>query len=491
MLGNKRCPEWLIRRSLSDEVEGIRAGGEILRGLTPSRLPRFDSELHGRSWTAPGWFPSLWRIKPRHVERLAKASGLPEATGVVLAAHPSGWVRQAALPLLEQCATPLAVGMLVLRSNDWVPPIRAQAQGHLEAVVVANKAEALVPALPLLEQLAAGEPRSGGFAAGLLRLMADRLPAGSLLAGLKHGDRRVRRSSARLLVRTGPPGAALDAALEQDDAITACIVAEAVAEQDKSLAFSKRLTESRAPRLRRLGLLRLLEEPGEVAEAAARKALFDPSGHVRALGQDYLLRSGVGVRGLYTDMLGSHPQMAILGLAETGARDDARRIAAHATHPSARVRAAVCRAIAVLDAQGHRETLLALVDDRSVRVARPAAIAIVRSGATPRELDRLWSLVTTKPAGVAVLAAFASLDRWVQLLYAFRALSSGVAADAGAFALDRVLSRWNASFTSPSPDRGPELVGMLPRVMASLDPARARLLELTVRPCLRPPNREG
>jgi hypothetical protein len=127
VFGSKWWSKRSAEASLSDEVAGILAGSGILSHLTPNGLARFDSELHGRSWTAPNWFQSLWQVKAQHVATLAKISGAPEATAVILAAHPSGWVREAALPLLGQCSTPLSVGMLVLRSNDWVIPIRVRA----------------------------------------------------------------------------------------------------------------------------------------------------------------------------------------------------------------------------------------------------------------------------------------------------------------------------------------------------------------------------
>jgi hypothetical protein len=481
VFGNKWWSKRSAAPSLSDEVAGILAGADILRRLTPSGLARFDSELHGRSWTAPSWFQSLWKVHAQHVAPLAKISGAPEATAVILAAHPSGWVREAALPLLEQCSTPLAVGMLVLRSNDWVAPIRVRAQDLLKTLVLGNNAHCLLPVLPLVEQLAAEASRSATFAADILDLMTERLPTDALLAGLVHADRRVRHSSARLLVKMGLPGATLDAALAQNDPLTGAIVAEAAAERDKSPAMTKRLITAKTPRVRRLGLLRVLAEAGAAAEDTARKTLIDRNRYVRGLAQRYLARLGVDVPGHYTSLLDSHPAVAALGLAETGTRDDAARIAVHATHPAARVRDAVCRALAILDAQSHRDLFLSLVRDRSVRVARHAAGAIVCSGATPGELDQLWSLVTTTPAGAAVLSAFALLDRWTQLIYAFRAIASGVGKEAGALMLDRVLSRWNTSFTSPSPERGRELATLLPSVVSSLDPSRAHLLQFTIR----------
>ncbi len=473
-------PGWLPGANLTSEVDGIRAGREILRRLGPGGLARFDATLHGRSWTAPRWFPSLWEVEPHHVDRLAELSGDTEATAVILAAHPSGWVRQAALPLLQASATPMALGMLVLRSNDWVEPIRRDAQARLRAAAAGEDGQRLVSVLPAVEQLASVPSRSGEFAKELLAYLGDRLATTTLESGLRDASVRVRRSSARLLVAKGLPGDALDIAFSQGDAVTASIVAEAAARSDPSQTMSERLMAARSPRIRRLGLLRLMGQGASTADSAARKALLDRHVHVRSEAQRFLARHGEAVNLVYAGWLESRPAIAILGLAETGGEADARRVISYASHPSSRVREAVSLTIAKLDPHAHRQVLLDLARDPSVRVARRAASAIVRSSADAAELDYLWSLVATPCGRGAVLSAFEGLDRWVQLTYAFRAVSSSVAREEGAFILERVMARWNASFTAPAADRARELAALLPKVVRRLDPKAARQVEFTV-----------
>ncbi len=473
-------PSWLPGAPLAGEVEGIRAGREIRHQISPESLGRFDATLHGRSWTAPKWFPSLWDVKRHHVDLLAELSGDAEATGVILAAHPSGWVRQAALPLLQASATPMALGMLVLRSNDWVEPIRRDAQARLRVVAAGDNGQRLVAALPAVEQLARTPSRSGEFAKELLAYLGDRLTTTTLASGLRDASVRVRRSSARLLVAKGVPEGALEIALGQGDAITASVVAEAAARSDPSQAMSERLMSARTPRIRRLGLLRLLEPGGSTAESYARKALLDGHVHVRSEAQRFLARNGVAVNVLYAGWLESHPAIAILGLCETGSEADAGRVISYASNPSPRVRDAVCLAIEKLDPHGRRQVLLELARDPSFRVARRAASAIVRSSADAAELDYLWSLVATPSGRRVVLSAFEALDRWVQLTYAFRAVSSNAAREEGLFILERVMARWNASFTAPAADRARELAALLPNVIRQLESKAARQVEFTV-----------
>jgi hypothetical protein len=78
------------------------------------------------------------------------------------------------------------------------------------------------------------------------------------------------------------------------------------------------------------------------------------------------------------------------------------------------------------------------------------------------------------------LSAFEGLDRWVQLTYAFRAVSSNVAREEGLLILERVMARWNASFTAPEANRARELAALLPDVICQLESKAARQVEFTV-----------
>jgi hypothetical protein len=86
----------------------------------------------------------------------------------------------------------------------------------------------------------------------------------------------------------------------------------------------------------------------------------------------------------------------------------------------------------------------------------------------------------TQPGKRAVLSAFKSLDRWLQLTYAFRAISSGVAHNEGMLLLEHVMRRWNASFTTPSAERARALASLLPNVIGRLESKAVHELELTV-----------
>jgi HEAT repeat protein len=477
-----RWTDWWRGAREPQPAEGIRAGRQILERMGPRRLAHFDASMRARSLAAPEWFPSLLSIKPHDVQRLARLTGDAESTGVILAAHPSGWVRQAALPLLDESSTPLALGMLVLRANDWVDAIRQDAQSRLVQRVAVADADPLLAVLPAVERLARVNSRSTAFARDLLRAVTDRLTAAVLAQGLQDPDRSVRRSCARLLVIRGvTPPEVVDLALRQDDPETTWVLAAAAVGSVGSSPLCRRLLAARTPRLRRLALACLIERGGQPADDAARQALADRDGHVRKQAQEHVAASGGDLRAFYGGLLPAKPAVAILGLAETGEEADVERILSYASNPTPGVRAAVAVAIARLNPRACRRTLRQLAGDPSARVARTAVSGVVSTNPDAAELDALWALVTTAPADRIVPKAFQSLDRWVQLTYAFRALASAVAGLQGSIVLAHVMRRWNSSFTAPSRRQADELASLLPLVLRRLEPEVARELEFTVK----------
>lgn len=176
---------------------------------------------------------------------------------------------------------------------------------------------------------------------------------------------------------------------------------------------------------------------------------------------------------------------AIQGLSELDAKEYLSRVIPLATHASARVREAVCVAIERLGGSQPRDVLFKLVGDSSRRVAHSAGLILVRSGLDATELDHLWDCAVQR-SDRGLLPVWASLDRWVQLLYAARGLRSGrpTAVDLAGVLRDRIDARWNQAFTPPLDSmRGP-LCDALHEALPMMPPGRARLLRMSLRPYL-------
>jgi hypothetical protein len=311
-------------RDIQDMAAALDEGRTALGRALPGDLRRLDARLRSRSPWDSEWIVRLSSVSPRAVQAAVEAFGGVDAA-IVLAAHRNGYVREAAVPLLGRHPTPLSVGMLVVRSGDWVLEVRSVSQAVLRDVVAREGPDVLLPCLALIQEMSGGDARSRPFAVELLDLAAAASPAG-LRGALRGTDRRARRAAARLLARTAGALAALDDALNQGDPIALALVAEA-ALADAPLAVVERLSRPPTiPRVRARALARLLEVSADGAAAHAERALMDRTASVRAVAQRHLRRVGSDVATLYaahllTPALASGPTaVAVRGLTEAGSR---------------------------------------------------------------------------------------------------------------------------------------------------------------------------
>jgi hypothetical protein len=472
------------------ELEAVALVRAELGSLLPSQLHRFDESVRDRSqWNS--WTGALARVAPSAVRALARASMDPEAVAVALAAHPSGRLREAALPLLAEQKTPLAVGMLVLRTADWVPAVRRVAQRLLLDVTAAGGADALLPCLPVLEQQATARARTNDFARQALDSLRRSAAEGGLRAALSDPDRRVRRSAARLLAGRADAVDVVSDALAQDDPVTLAIIAKGAVER-ASLDVLEELCSAAVPRVRALALYRVLGALDDATGATkADRALMDRAASVRCVAQDYLRAKGVDVPGRYVARL-SVPtnrvavETALRGLVETGSRAHTEVLLRFAAHSSARVRDSVCVGLAIWEAASGKDALVTFVADPSRRVAARAGLALARLGVTPADLERLWEYSVAREDD-ALRFVFTSLSRWAQVVLALRSAQVGGSPRSvacGAALLRNVMVHWNESFGFPSSDQRREILALLPGLHAGVSESLKASLMLSLKPFL-------
>jgi hypothetical protein len=454
--------------------------------------PRLDREHRSRTLSVPDWFPDWYLTRPDDVGHLAAHSGRPLAAAALLSMHPDGHVREAAVRVLSAVVDPGAVPFLLVRAADWVEPVRRRAQAAILARAQHPAgADKLLPAVPLLERLAAGTTRSGAFAADVLDRLAADLTTPALVAGLTSDDRRVRRGSARLLADRGEvAGEALTAALRQHELVTAVIVGTAALDRAPSDAVVAALWGSSIAPLRLLVLHRAQAgEAGEagdgpMAPALSDAGLFDRSPNVRLLAQQHLAGRGADLRRRYEAALPGQV-VALRGLAEVARPDEADEVAAvvapYLTDERARAREFAVQATGTLLGAAGRPVILAMLDDPSPAVVRAAGRVLERQGLDAAALDDLWARAQATDRAVVRRAAFGVFlrqSRWPRLVLACRALT---AADddlrhRGQLLLRAALTGWHHAFTRPSPAQLDELDRLAPEAAADLPPAVGRAL---------------
>jgi hypothetical protein len=133
-------PGWifsLIPLALSREPVAEAAAAtirQLLETLKPLALPQFDEMARGY----PFHWNKIWRqwdrINPSDLDRLDRlVDGW--AVAATLSCHRSGYVREAAVRRLFTAPVDRSLPFLLLRTNDWVSPVRRAATEAVEALL--------------------------------------------------------------------------------------------------------------------------------------------------------------------------------------------------------------------------------------------------------------------------------------------------------------------------------------------------------------------
>ncbi|SBT46174.1 HEAT repeat domain-containing protein [Micromonospora auratinigra] len=368
------------------DVDAARATLRLLAG-TPRLLTRLDEYVRHNPWRPPYRSPV--------VDELAGALTRPRVGPVavaVAAGHPDGRVRERAVRVLLSRPLPELTPFLVLRTADWVRPVRAAARAGLALLLADEPATHLVPAVAA-GALIAGRQR-GDFAVAQVTTALQGAPARLRAEAARHASAAQRRVLFDLDLAYGRLRLAdLLAAVDDRDVRVRARAAEAAAREavwTGRLPALHRLAGNRHAEVRAVGLTGLLRL-GRHAEVAGH--IDDRHQLVRAIAREAARRDGVDARAAYrTAVAGVAPTVgALAGLAEVGTDADAPLLRPLLGHPDPRLRGAAVRALARLDAVPVA-LVVPLLRDPVAGVVREAATALRPiSGALPPELP--WELL--------------------------------------------------------------------------------------------------
>lgn len=383
---------------------------DVLDAEDPMAWLGLDAGVRSWShWLQPELLPTLTEVegrRPGHVD-------LPQSRLALALCHRDGRVREAALGRAIRC--PALWPLVVVRTADWVLPVRERAQEALRAVLDLDAAVRLAPLILL------GARRGRGvFAVDLLDEVLRRSPRESLTPLFTDPDRGVRRYAYRLGVDEGhlSPTELARAAVRDTDPVVQNLCAEAavaaVTEDDAAGGADggvlDMLLGARGPRVRSAGVTALRRAgQGERAE----EFLADRSGLVRACARYVVRQSGGDPRAWYRHRCAGpgDPALspgAVAGLAECGERADAELLWPLLGHPAPGVRARAVAGLRTLDVTDIRR-LRALLDDPAPGVVREATSALLPF-ARSLDTDRLAERLGDGSPRHARVAAFRLLD---------------------------------------------------------------------------------
>lgn len=405
----------LFRPELEVGEAAARAIQSVIETATPLELAQFDSTIRRiHFWQSP-------KLDESDVGNFSH--GLVGTLGVI-SFHRSGYVRQAAVQLLDKIEGGRELPFLLIRLNDWVAAVRHAARQAVVRRMQPAYAIHFVRSLPLVERLLRqSRDVHREIYDSVLALLRSERELASLRAGLWMPCRHTNRAAFHLIMQTPDMDHArvLRETIDSRDMVIRLWTARELRLRLEGASLRETLDRlSRDPFMpvRREALYGYLDKLPEMAPQFLRDALLDPSASMRDAARFYLRKSGEEDFAAYyiqrlADTQGFALAAAVMGVGETGKAPEAQRIGPLLAHGAVRVRSAAVRAIGHLDAENFADQLLAALADDAPSVARSARQVLGAHGSLVAP-GQLWAVfqTTDKPHVRRLVLQLISELRW-------------------------------------------------------------------------------
>jgi HEAT repeat protein len=485
--------------ALAPQVGRIIAG--LVRGMNPTQLCSLDEQVRHDSY-AYYWATAWDKLEPATISRLVHVHELDATVIGLLASHPNGFVRAAALEVLAQHTSGQEIPFISIRANDWVEPVAARARELLISRLQPDNRHAVLTALPsILRVLGQRRREHGEIERALMSVLLSDEGVDALARG-KEFDAPVRRKTYELMIRgaTASKRQIVNAALKDPDpVIRARAVENAAADatfEDRAEILERFLREDRVPAVRTLTLALLAEHMPVRIAGLFPEVLLDRSASVRGLARFVARTQQVAVylRTVYLDALvvnhPAHLGAAIEGIGETGTQADAGLIAPFLNASRPRVRRFALRALAKLDAERAISAAMAALSDEASSV-RSAAVGVITANANRVDFGSVSRRVRSLPdprARARLLRVFLAAPKWEAPVFLLESL--GDPDDELRALAVRLVDRWletfNRSQTQPTAQQLQQIAALLDSTASRLPQRTERLLRFSIKPGDRP-----
>ena len=447
---------------------------EVLAGLNADGL--VDMDLRMRETTSMEWSID-WRA--RRIEDFFAENLSPEACRAVLVFstfHPNGYIREQAVAALG--TDPQALSAVLLRCNDWVPQVRQAALESLAHLLDIADGTEIAAALPILEKLRRSERcRLDDILPLFFR--AFRRDPGLLPLGLESGDVRARRLCISLLpaLEHADVHALTERVKQEPDPFLRKLLYQTLLDLGADgMALSRRFLGDKYPPNRVLVLEYLAEHGAEDLFRQAVALLMDKSGRVREAAREVVVQADkdFALRQFYLDRLSVRPAVAILGLGETGNREDCRVVGNFLTHPQPAVVRAAMIALMGLDPERWTGAVTEQLATDQPGVVKTAALLLGRC----RDFDqnRVFAILQASQVENTKLKCAVLLFRtgkWDRLTYALTLLGGGYEKLDQACRLELMawIHTYNRSYTPLGEEQRRRILALLEEKGTYLHPA--------------------
>lgn len=339
--------------------------------------------------------------------------------------HYSGYVREAALDRAAELRSLDLLPAVVDRLNDWVPQVRQRANALVLDWLPLLDADVAIRLLGTVQHLrVARRIDHSTWLQAFEQAVVAQVGADRIAAEVSGIDAIVARTCYRLLAEHGlvDPVTLVRLGLSNG---TDIVVAHKTAESLVRLSADDRETLGRLALRSPFGMVRasalrsLLSDGTETHRTLATDMLADPNSWVRLVANSWLERHGIDSAPVFaarleaTDSSIAVLRACLMGLAETGKRDQVDLVRRMTTHPSARLRShafSAWRQLAPADKDLIARRVLA---DESPRV-RKAVLTMNRKHGAFVPCDVAWSLLRER-GDVDLMLRYVQSEPWHQL----------------------------------------------------------------------------
>ncbi|MBB4126604.1 hypothetical protein GGR77_001894 [Xanthomonas translucens] len=412
---------------------------KALSGLASAYFPVLDQQLRHY------WWHDAYNGEPDNI------STSSETALFMAACDRSGFRREQALRDFGARPGRLAVAAALLRCDDWVPQVQAQAIALLRSIVTENSGS-LFDFIDLLLILRERERFSEqAWNRLIVPLMQQPSNVDHCWAATVKGSPRARLFAYQLLVRTAPnttEAASLQAIDDLAPSVAAwgLSMAAHLPSAGKVLAAIKRASRHPLASIRAQALRLHVEHDAADAHAVVAAALFSATHSLRnaaihlsgtRYGEAPLLR----YRAAIDTEEPVNAEVAVIALADLATAEDANRLRPWMQAHRAVLRISALSGLARAKPEDLRSLVSSALMDSSPKVVRQAvAIAKREIGLSREMLHDAYSQVTAAPIKHTLIRATHELDKWNAL--ALLLLWHQQADDATAETLELELNRW-------------------------------------------------
>jgi HEAT repeat protein len=402
----------------------------LLGKMSPIQLLHVDDEV--RRWWQWSWCGNYWeRVSPALIRELPTDETTRSSVLGLFSFHRDGYVRHEAIRLLTQIHDGSELPYLLIRLNDWVEPIGADARHAVRSRISDQYLCRFVDNLPLAVHMLECRRRDQTEIVRQIILLLVQPRHDELLARAMNSEvREVRRSVVRLAIETSGEHRprVIVHALRSDDGVIRLWGTERVREcfsgDQLERALGRLLRDPFMP-VRRQALIIQSENSADSGREVWRRALLDGSASIRELARFSLGKMGnADFSTFYRQALKEQPASlaALCGLGETGDRSDVTVIQEYLRSPLPSRRRAAVGAFARLGGESVIPELIEHLRDDSPTVVREAMRYLERS-ASLLDGERLCRTVMVDERQEVRAAAIRLIDamgKWRSLTWLIR-----------------------------------------------------------------------